>query len=206
MSKAEYVKSIGINPVDCNTYKDRDGNSSMSELKYLIPERKSLCLNYDFEEKGSTENIQVNGLSYDVVEANYEASKVIESIGHSSKAIFFKDRLISLEIIFPKVGLETLTSKYGEPKIEDKRKIEICKNRIGNEFENNVGKLDAVWTNGEVEAKLRAEVSPPRETCTDGITMQYYLLEEPKQLKIIEDAINKYREVISKETAKDSPF
>jgi len=89
MSKAEFVKAIGINPVDCNTYKGKDGKSPRSELKHLSPERKSLCWNYDFDEKGSTENIQVSGISYDVVEANYEASKVIEKIGHSSKAIFF---------------------------------------------------------------------------------------------------------------------
>lgn len=177
-------------------------------MKYLSPEKKTLCWGFssDFDKKGSIENVQVNGLSYDVIEANTDASKFVETIGHSSKAIFFKDRLISLEITFPKAGLETLTAKYGEPKLVDNRKTEVCKNRIGNEFKNEVGNLDAVWINGEVRAIRRAQTSSPRETCSDGITMQYYILEEPSQLASIEDAINKYRVEISKKEVKDSPF
>jgi len=208
MSKAEYVSAIGIDPVDCNIYKGKDGKTNRSELKYLDSKRKTLCYGFssDFDKKGSIENIQISGLSYDVIEAKGDASKFVETVGFDSKGIFLKNRLISLEITFPKVGLETLSAKYGEPKIVDNRKIEVCKNRMGNEFKNNVGTLDAVWTNGEVEAKLRALESPPRETCTDSITMQYYIIEEPKQLRIIEDAINKYREVISKEAVKESPF
>ena len=117
-----------------------------------------------------------------------------------------KDRLISIEIYSPKVNLETLTTKYGPPKLADITKIEICKNRMGNEFNNKVGKIDAVWTNGDVNAILRTELNPPRKTCSDGFDMQYYIIEERKQLEPIEAAINSFRKEIAKTTAKDSPF
>jgi hypothetical protein len=88
----------------------------------------------------------------------------------------------------------------------DQRKIETCKNKIGNEFKNNIGNLDAVWTNGEVRSIFRDIKRSPRETCTDGYDLQYYILEEPRQLKLIENAIDKYSKNISKEAAKDSKF
>jgi hypothetical protein len=182
--------------VSCNDLRDKDGKAQRSEIKYLTPDRKTLC----FPSKtGSIENIQIEGLSYDAIEANYESS-------HSSKAIFFNDRLISLEIYVPKVNLETLRTKYGNPKMIDQRKIETCKNKIGNEFKNNIGNLDAVWTNGEVRSIFRDIKRSPRETCTDGYDLQYYILEEPRQLKLIENAIDKYSKNISKEAAKDSKF
>lgn len=203
MSKSEYVTAIGISPVICNDLRDKDGKVQRSEIEYLTPDRKTLC----FPSKtGSIENIQIEGLSYDAIEANYESSTYITTIGHSSKAIFFNDRLISLEIYVPKVNLETLTTKYGNPKMIDQRKIETCKNKIGNEFKNNVGNLDAVWTNGEVRSIFRDIKRSPRETCTDGYDLQYYILEDPRQLKLIENAIGKYRKNISKESAKDSKF
>lgn len=206
MSKSEYVSAIGINPVDCNTAKDKDGTPKRREMKSLTPDKKTLCWSFDFEKTGSTENIQLGGISYDVVEANYESSKVVQSIGNSSKAIFVKDRLASIEITFPKVTLNTLTMKYGTPKLLDKTKVEICKNRIGNEFKNQVGTIDAVWNNGEVNAILRTELNPPRQTCTDGFNMQYYIIEERRQLEPIEAAITNFRNEIAKTTAKDSPF
>lgn len=201
MSKADYISAIGISPVNCNIKNDK-----RSEMKYLQPDTKTLCYGSIFFDKtGSTENIQVSGISYDVVEANYESSKFIKSVGHNSKAIFFNGRLISFEIMFPEVSLETLTSKYGAPRLVDNRQTEVCKNRTGNEFENQVGNVDAVWINGKVSAKLRADTSSPRETCTDGITMHYYILEE-EQLKVIEDAINEYRASLAKKEASESPF
>ena len=206
MSKAEYLSVIGITPTNCNTFRDRDGKANRSESKYLTPDKKTLCWGFTLTKTGSTENIQVGDISYDVVEANYESSKVVASIGHSSKVIFLKDRLISVEIYSPKVTLETLTSKYGSPKLADITKIEICKNRIGNEFKNKVGKIDAVWTNGDVNAILRTELNPPSKTCSDGLDMRYYIIEERKQLEPIEAAINSFRKEIAKTTAKDSPF
>ena len=206
MSRAEYLSAIGITPTDCNTFKDREGKANRSELKYLTPEKKTLCWGFALTKTGSTENIQVGGITYDVVEANYESSKVVESIGHSSKAIFLKDRLISIEIYSPKVSLETLTTKYGPPRLADITNIEICKNRMGNEFKNKVGKIDAVWTNGDVSAILRKELNSPRKTCSDGFDMLYYIIEERKQLEPIEAAINNFRKEIAKTTAKDSPF
>lgn len=206
MSKAEYQSAIGINPTDCNTFRDRDGKAKRSELKYITPDKKTLCWSFTLSKTGSTENIEVGGISYDVVEANYESSKVVDSIGHSSKAIFLKDRLISIEIYSPKVSVETLTTKYGLPKLNDITKIDICKNRMGNEFKNRVGKIDAVWTNGDINAILRKELNPPRKTCTDGLDMLYYIIEERKQLEPIEAAINNFRKEIAKTTAKDSPF
>jgi len=207
MSKAEYLSAIGITPTDCNTFGSNNGKLIKSELKYLTPDKKTLC--YDTRGESSTgtvENIQIGGLSYDVVEANYESSKIVQSIGNSSKAIFFKDRLISIEIYAPKVSLDTLSTKYGAPKLLDKTKVEICKNRIGNEFKNQAGTIDAVWNNGEVDAILRTNLMSPRQTCTDGYKMQYYIIEERKQLEPIEAAINSFRKEIDKATAKDSPF
>jgi len=77
---------------------------------------------------------------------------------------------------------------------------------MGNEFNNKVGNLDAVWVNGKVQAILRANTSSHRKTCTDGITMQYYILQEPDKVKLIENAINKHLNTLSKEEIKDSPF
>jgi hypothetical protein len=82
----------------------------------------------------------------------------------------------------------------------------MCQNRVGNEFKNAVGNLDAVWINGEVRAVLRSRTSAPHETCTDGVTIPYYILEEPRQLKLIEDSINQYRSDISKQEVKNNPF
>ena len=211
MSKVDYISTIGIKPVNCNTYKDRDGKLKRSEMKYLRPDEKTLCYGFGFGETGSIENINVSGLSYDVIEADSRssiggASEYLKQFGHSSKAIFFKDRLISIEITFPNVGLETLEAKYGAPKLVDNRDIEVCKNRMGNEFNNKVGDLDAVWVNGKVQAILRADTSSPRKTCTDGITMQYYILQEPDQVNLIEIAINKHLRAISKEEIKENPF
>lgn len=207
MSKQEYISTIGITPIDCNTLGGNKGQVIRSELKYLTPDKKTLCVDGRFGNRtGTVENIQIAGLSYDVVEANYESSKVVKSIGNSSKAIFVKDRLISIEIYAPEVSLDTLSTKYGAPKLLDKTKVEICKNRIGNEFKNQVGTIDAVWNNGEVDAILRTELRPPRNTCSDGFNMQYYIIEERKQLEPIEAAINNFRKEIAKTTAKDSPF
>ncbi|MBK8570139.1 MAG: hypothetical protein IPN81_09300 [Nitrosomonadales bacterium] len=77
---------------------------------------------------------------------------------------------------------------------------------MGNEFKNKVGKIDAVWTNGDVSAILRKELNSPRKTCSDGFDMLYYIIEERKQLEPIEAAINNFRKEIAKTTAKDSPF
>lgn len=207
MSKQEYISTIGITPFDCNTIKGKVGNVVRSELKYLYPDKKTLCHEFGIGKKtGTVENIQIGGLSYDVVEADYESSKVVQSIGNSSKAIFIKDRLVSIEIYAPEVSYETLKTKYGSPKINDETNIEICRNRIGNEFKNQVGTIDAVWNNGEVDAILRAEFKSPRETCADGLDMRYYIIEERKQLEPIEAAINNFRKEIDKTTAKDSPF
>jgi len=208
MSKSEYISALGINPINCNTYKNEKGEITIDELKYLHPQRKSLCWSSSniFKKKGSIESIQVSGLQYDIIEADADTSKFVETVGHSSKALFVKDRLISLEIIFPNAGLETLKTKYGKPALIDNRDTEICKNRIGNEFKNEVGNLDAVWANGEVRAILRTKTSSPRETCSDGITIQYYILEESNQVASIEDAINKLRVDTSKKEAQDSPF
>lgn len=213
MSKQEYISIIGIAPLDCNTLPNNKleipsgGTVIKSELKYLSPDRMTLCYDGRFGNKtGTVENIQIAGFSYDVVEANYESSKVVQSIGNSSKAIFVKDRLVRIEIYAPKVTLDTLSQKYGAPKLLDKTKVEICKNRIGNEFNNQVGTVDAVWNTSEVNAILRTKLNPPRQTCTDGINMQYYIIEERKQLEPIEAAITSFRNEIAKTTAKDSPF
>lgn len=212
MSKSDYISAIGTNPVNCNTYKDRDGKSKRSEMKYLRPDSKTLCWGLDtFGKMSSIENIKVSGISYDVIEADSlssigGSSEYLKQFGHSSKAIFLDDKLIYIEIYSPSVGLETLNAKYGDPKLVDNREVEVCKNRMGNEFKNEVGNLDAVWVNGKVQAILRAHTSSPRETCTDGISVRYYILQEPEQLKIIENAITAYREKLSKEEVKDSPF
>lgn len=213
MSKQEYISTIGIAPLDCNTLPNNklesrsNGTVIKSELKYLFPDKMSLCFDGRFRNKtGTIENIQIGGFSYDIVEADYTSSKVVQSIGNSSKAIFVNDRLVSIEIYAPKVTLDILSQKYGAPKLLDKTKVEICKNRIGNEFKNQVGTVDAVWNNGEVNAILRTELNPPRQTCTDGLDMQYYIIEERKQLEPIEAAITSFRNEIAKTTAKDSPF
>lgn len=213
MSKQEYISTIGIAPLDCNTLPNNKleipsgGTVLKSEQKYLSPDKMTLCFDGRFRDKtGTVENIQIGGFSYDVVEANYESSKIVGSIGNSSKAIFVNDRLVSIQIYAPEVTLDTLSMKYGAPKLLDKTKVEICKNRVGNEFKNQVGTIDAVWTNGAVNAILRSELNPPRQTCTDGINMQYYIIEVPKQLEPIKAAITNFRNEVAKTKAKESPF
>lgn len=206
MSKDEYLSVVGVAPINCNTFRDEDGSLNRSEMKYLKSDKKTLCINAAFREKATIENIQVGGLSYDVIEGGDKAIPYLEPIGLRSTAIFLKNRLISLEIYAPKVSYETLATKYGSAKFVDKRSIEVCKNRAGGEFKNNVGKLDAVWVNGEVNSMLRVVNTPPVKTCSDGFDLHYYVLEEPRQLKLIENAIEKYREEITKKTAKDTPF
>lgn len=205
MNKADYVAVLGIKPVDCDTFKDRN-KIFKSEKEYLNSEKKSLCHDFRTKPTGMIENIQLENIVYDVIVANYESSKFVDNIGHSSQAIFLKDRLIRLEIYSPKVNIETLVTKYGAPKIADSRKIQICKNKMGNEFQNNEGNLDAIWTNGGVSSIFRTSVTRPYKTCTDGSVMQYYILEERKELESIEAAINKFREAISKKTANESQF
>lgn len=53
MSKSDYISVIGINPVNCNTYKDRDGKLKRSEMKYLRPDDKTLCYGFSFGEKAA---------------------------------------------------------------------------------------------------------------------------------------------------------
>lgn len=206
MSKSEYVTALEISPTNCNEYRDKDGKTQQSEMSNLSSARKTLCWDFEFSKTGSIENIQVEGVSYDVIAANYESSKYVTNFGHSSKAIFLKDKLISLEIFAPKVDIETLTAKYGAPKIVNQRKLEVCRNKIGNEFKNSVGNLDAVWTNREVISIFRNMNLSPDKTCTDGINAQLYILENPKELIIIKNAIDKYRNSNSIKAAKDSKF
>jgi hypothetical protein len=206
MSKAEYLSAIAITPVDCSLT-DQDGKANRAEMKYLEPGRKALCRNFfKFKETGSTENIHVGGISYDVIEANYVTSKIVKSIGNSSKAIFLNDSLISIEIYDPEVSPETLITKYGPPNIVDNTNIETCQNSIGGKFENKVGTIDAVWTNGDVNAILRTELKPPSKTCSDGLDLRYYLIEDRKQLAFIEAAINSFIKDVDKTDAKSSQF
>jgi len=206
MSKAEYISATKIKPVNCNIAKRDSGESAMSGLESISIKNKELCWAFLFNETGSVENIQVGNLSYDVIQTNYSSSKFFQSIGNGIKAFFIKDRLISIEIYAPKVSIETLIAKYGEPKLVDKRKNEECTNGMGNKFNNNIGQLDGVWANGKVKSILRAETSSPNRTCTDGSTLHYYILEEPKQIKIIEKAIRKYKKSIAKKAVNNSPF
>lgn len=211
MSKSEYLSTLGVSPINCNTYKNNEGKFNRSEMKYLRPDTKNLCWDFKFEATGSIENISVADLNYDVIQISSlssigGASEYLKQFGHSSQAIFLKDRLVSIQITFPNVGIETLTTKYGEPNIVDNRKVEVCKNRIGNEFKNAVGDLDAVWVNNKVQAIFRVHASPPQKTCSDGINMPYYILQESEQIKLIENAINKYLKEISKEAVNNSPF
>lgn len=204
MNKADYETALGINPVDCNTIKDE--KVLKSEMEYLNSNRNHLCIDLRGKSNGIVEHIQLENISYDVIQANSESSKYIDTIGRGSTAIFTKDRLISLTVISPKVDYKTLSTKYGEPKLIDNRSIKICKNKIGNEFMNNEGDLDAIWTNDEVTSIFRTYSSPPYKTCADGGIMHFYILEERKELKLIEAAIKKFQETISKKTANESQF
>jgi hypothetical protein len=212
MSKGEYISAIGINPTDCNTFKnkkDDNGDLILSEIKYITSNYKKLCKDYLFRKTGSTENINVGDISYDVVNADYESSNYIRSIGNSIEAIFIKDRLIRIKMYSPKVSFNTLSIKYGSPNIVNKKNIEICKNNTGDALENIVNEVDGVWSNGEVNAILSMEISPPL-TCnnigSNIIKFGYYIIEERKQLELIEASINNFRKEIDKATAKDSPF
>lgn len=206
MNKAEYISAAGIVPVDCNKSKGVEPQVIRAEMEDLNVDRNMLCFDFRSSKTGIIENIQVAGVSYDVVQADYKSSKPIDSLGNSVKAIFLNDRLISIKITFPNVDVETLSVKYGQPSITDKTKIEICKNRIGNEFKNRVGHTDAVWVNEGISAIYRIEQNAPRDTCSDGLEMNYYLIEDENQMKLINSAIINFRNASAKSAAKDSVF
>lgn len=207
MNKQEYISAIDISPTICNLLTSDKGLIVRGELKYLDPNNKSLCIDNRLDlSTGTTENIQIGGYSYDVVQANYAASKIVKSLGNNSKAIFIDDKLVSIEIYAPKVNLETLEIKYGTPRLVDKTQSVTCKNRIGNEFENKVGYVDAIWSNNSVNAIFRKKFTEPIKSCTDGLTLIYYIIEEHSQLEPIESIIHKYRNEKAKAIAKDSPF
>jgi hypothetical protein len=206
MSKVEYISAAGIVPVDCNKSKGVDPQVFRAKMENLNVNRNALCFDFRSSKTGIIENIQVAGVSYDVVQADYKSSSLINSLGNSVKAIFLNDRLISITVTFPNVDLETLSVKYGQPLISDKTKIEICKNRIGNEFKNRVGHTDATWVNGGITATYRIEQNAPRDTCSDGLEMNYYLLEDANQMKLINSAIINFRNASAKSAAKDSVF
>lgn len=200
MSKANYISALGLSTVNCKLYTGLG-------MESLTKDQKTLCL-APLHLTGSTEeSIQVSGIKYDVVEADFSSGKAVDSIAQSIKAIFLDDRLVSLEVYMPQVTLEFLRSKYGEPKLFDNRKIEPCQNRIGNTFTNNIGNSDAVWSNGEVNAIYRHKTrGPSRQSCTDGRTVAYYIIEEPKKIKVIEAAIDKYQADLSDKAKTKSPY
>lgn len=206
MTQSEYLSTIGISPINCNTYRDKNGRAHRYELKDLSEETKTLCLDFSFRETGSTETINIGNISYDVVEANYESSPVINNYGNSSKAIFFENKLIYLEIYSPKVDLETLTSKYGNPKLIDDTTTEVCTNKIGGKFNNEVGNAYALWKKNNAERILRVKKHSPHKTCTDGFSMMYYILQYPNQLQIITNAIIKYKRKLQQQEINKSPF
>lgn len=207
MSKADYISAIGTTPIDCNKLKDKDGQVLMVEPKSLSPDKKYLCHDFRIEKKtGIIETVKINEFSYDVIQADYGTSKLINSIGHGSKAYFIKDTLIGLEIYSPKVTLDVLSSKYGLPKLIDKTKTDTCQNRIGNQFKYQSGTIDAVWTNGGISATYRTIKQPPRDTCTDNYEMQYYIIENRKEVEQIELAIKNLTNELAKKSAKESPF
>lgn len=204
MSEADYIAAIGITPFDCNTSKD--SKVLVAETKALSADTKQLCYDFRANKSGTVETVKLKEVSYDLVQADYASSKVIASIGNASKAILLQDRLISLEIYAPKVTLDTLVAKYGTPKLVDKSKLETCQNRMGNEFKHQVGRIEAVWTRGDVRAVLRTQKHPPRNTCTDNYDMQYYVIEDSKAVGMIESAIASLNKDLARTTVKDSPF
>lgn len=208
MNKSDYLSFLRITPDDCNKGKDLGQGIVFSGIESLSPENKSLCHDFRLGKKrtGIIENVEVNGIVYDVVQANYQSSESVRAIGNSIKAIFIKDRLISLEIYSPEVSLEILESKYGPAALKNNVRIKTCQNKIGGIFENRIGDIDAVWTAGEVNAIYRRKKTAPRETCTDGIEILYYILEETRQVKLIESAIMSLKKQANTSLAKDSKF
>jgi len=213
MSKAEYLSAIGTISIDCNTFKSRDGRLNMGKMNKLDLSM-TLC-EISSLDRAIVENIQVDGISFDVVRATKKSSKVIDSLTYSSsssssvsKAIFLKDSLISFTIEDPKVNLEILTTKYGPPKIVDKTERDSCTKYSG-EYSKRVGQIDNVWTNGSVSAIFRITLGPLRRLCASD-TSASYIIEERKQLEPIEAAIINFRKKSKNENfekeVKDSLF
>jgi hypothetical protein len=86
MSKAAFSAAIGVTPVDCNSFRGGDGKPARSDLRFLNTDNRTLCWSYNFDNAAAIENVQVSGLSYDVIEAKYSSSAYIKSIGNGSKA------------------------------------------------------------------------------------------------------------------------
>jgi hypothetical protein len=99
-----------------------------------------------------------------------------------------------------------LIGKYGEPKFLDNSITMECQNKGGARFENKIGTLDAIWTNGEVRAVYRAETLKPTTTCTDMLTMTYYILGEPSNMKAFERAIESQKTAEKQKKVNESPF
>lgn len=206
MSKESYLAAANVKGVDCNAEKNAAGEKQRTGLGALRPDNKALCWSFLFAKVASVETVTVNGVSYDVISTDYDVEGFLDTIGHNVEAVFLDDRLVSLEIYSPKVDIKTLTSKYGAPKLNDNQKVDYCKNAMGAEFNNKVGDIDAVWQNGEVQAIYRIKAGAPRRTCTDGITLDYYILQEPKKVQVIDLAINAYLKSLEDKKVQGSLF
>jgi hypothetical protein len=150
----------------------------------------------------------LNGVEWEVMRLNYQIPSVKPLISWIGPiyALFYKDRLIRLKIKGPSIDIETLISKYGKPKESINIEKKECQNKGGARFENEVGNLDFIWTNGAVRAVLRVKSNEPQKTCTDGDKEVFYILEEPSTVKIIEDAIASNEREKKQEQIRKSAF
>jgi hypothetical protein len=213
MSKAEYLLAVGLkNPIDCDKEKNvkKGSTESLGSSIFAAPvsRRDISCygsgksknlLTKEINKRGTIANVQIEGISYDVIKNGHD-SEFLRSIGNVTYAIFLEDRLVNLEIFGSKINVETLTHKYGPPKMVEmvgNKKIEVRQNRIGNMFGD--GAVGATWNNGGIDATLWREYRPLLRS-----DLLIYTLEETKSVKLIDEAIEKFK--ISRKIMVDTPF
>jgi hypothetical protein len=186
MGRSEFIAVAGVDPVICKPSEEPRLTMYCSNLL----NRKQPWL--------GTVKYSVGDVQWELMEFDGQPMSV--------DVVFYKERLIRVGIIFPEVDIETLTSKYGSPKISDGTKIEKCQNKGGARFENAIGILDMYWTNGRVKSIFRLKSTGPTETCTDVLRIPYYILEESDSVKIIENALKSLEEEKKQKAILQSPF
>ncbi|MBC8554974.1 MAG: hypothetical protein H8D23_35625 [Candidatus Brocadiales bacterium] len=192
MSKDAYLAKFKINLINCDTYRDYNGKLTWDKsYPSLHPDFKSVCSQYIGGDKdGKYEKITLDDISYEVIQARFSASKFIERFGIYNTAIFYKDKLVSLEIIGPKVKRDVLIEKFGSPKINDSQSVSICTTVIGNSYRNRLGYHNTIWTHQGVRANYRIWTYLPEKKCTGKRSKHYFIIDDPKVISLIEDKIN----------------
>ncbi|MBB5210528.1 hypothetical protein [Microbulbifer hydrolyticus] len=208
MPMGEYIKETGLKLIDCETHRLSSGKKIYkAEIVDLTLDRKSLCSNSDFDTVGVIEANEVGGVKYKLIHSGYKVGGFLESIGHSSKAIFMNDNLVSLEIYAPEVDAGTLAAKYGKPDYVDSREVTLCVNSFGTEFEDKNGKEELIWESDRARSTFRRVTMFQHDSCRlNRGFVDFYIIELRSEIELLDAAILRFHKSIQAREIAESPF